>query len=77
MILAAAGIGLIIANEIAFQIELNKPVSCPEGMACDRVIVRDALLLVLGMASLISSGIVFIAGRFVWPDRTISSPNKS
>jgi hypothetical protein len=77
IILAAAGFGLIIADELAFQVELHKPVSCPDGLVCDKVIVRDALFSVLGIASLISSGIVFTAGRLVWPDRAMSSSNKS
>jgi hypothetical protein len=74
IVLASLGVALVTAYEASFQMELNKPVACPEGLACDRVVFRDMALFLAGMIFVVAGGVVFVAGRVVRPAKLAPSP---
>ena len=75
IVLASLGIALIIADEASFRIELEKPATCPEGLACDRILVRDGLPILAGILMMISGGIIFVAERVMRAAKTVPSPD--
>lgn len=54
-----------MAEEIAHQIDLRTPQPCPDGMACDRIVVRDFSIPLLGIIILLASGAMFGIERLI------------
>lgn len=54
-----ADLALIMAEEITHRIELCTPQPYPEELVCDRVIVRDFSILLLGIIIMFASEIMF------------------
>ncbi|GEM_PF-6812505 len=75
ILIAALGVALIIAEEIKFQTESYNPPPCPEGMLCDRVIVSDLSLSLLGMVIALAGGVLFGIERMVRFARTPPLPS--
>lgn len=70
MLLAAAGIALIAAQELSLQIYLHTP--CPADASCDKVISHDFWW---GLVLIVLAGVVFVASRVIWPpSKTVTPP---